>query len=474
MQYSTMIVVLGVMILSVAVFATNADGAGLVWRAINKSGSSLFDIANVAFTNCSNGQVLQWQTSNSTWICATSTTGKTETNSINGGTARLLKSNSTTEDVFKSLTQGSGISITNGTDTVTIASSVTQGYTKINNVDTTGGTASILATNVTATSTQATFKTITPGTGITITNGTKTVTINANLPAWLESATRKTADYTATTSDGTVIVDTRISNRTITLPTAASASGQIITITRNDTQFSRNWLMIDASGTEKIENSLNLNITVNGGSAILQSNGTSWSVLNKQEQGPAIYGYSVTRGTTANRWVVPQAVTNTALATLLAQTAAIQAYPFILPYTTTFDRAEIDVSTLSAGTTCRVGIYTSDHNGLPFKLVSGTDVGTISGAATGRVGNSFTTPVTLQPGLYYTAVQCSTAATLTLRAVPVAAQANILGYSSGAAPTTTAGFTWTRAYAAFPTNYGPATAYLGAVSQHAVFLRAVG
>ncbi|NDF48017.1 MAG: hypothetical protein EB158_07550, partial [Nitrosopumilaceae archaeon] len=125
MKYSTLIVILGVMTLSIAVFSTNADGAGLVWRAINKSGSSLFDIANVAFTSCSNGQVLQWQTSNSTWICASSTTGKTETNSINGGTARLLKSNSTTEDVFKSLTQGSGISITNGTDTVTIASSIT-------------------------------------------------------------------------------------------------------------------------------------------------------------------------------------------------------------------------------------------------------------------------------------------------------------------------------------------------------------
>ncbi|NDF30589.1 MAG: hypothetical protein EB150_10420, partial [Nitrososphaeria archaeon] len=46
-----------------------AEGAGLVWRAINKAGSSLFDIADVAFTNCSNGNVLQYQTSNSTWVC---------------------------------------------------------------------------------------------------------------------------------------------------------------------------------------------------------------------------------------------------------------------------------------------------------------------------------------------------------------------------------------------------------------------
>jgi hypothetical protein len=140
----------------------------------------------------------------------------------------------------------------------------------------------------------------------------------------------------------------------------------------------------------------------------------------------------------------------------------------------TFDRGEVDVSTLLAGSTCRIGIYTSDHRGYPFKLVSGTDTGTISTAATGRQGATFTNPVTLSPGLYYTAVQCSSASTLTLRANPVAAQADILGFGSGANPAVSAGFTLTRTYAAFPTNYGTPTGYLGAVSQHAVFLRAIG
>ena len=59
--------------------------------------------------------------------CSTDQTGAgggiSEINSMNGGNARILKSNSTTEAVLKSLTAGSGISITNGTDTITIATS---------------------------------------------------------------------------------------------------------------------------------------------------------------------------------------------------------------------------------------------------------------------------------------------------------------------------------------------------------------
>lgn len=76
------------MLLSAAVFATSADATGIVWRAVNKTGSSLFDIANVAFTNCSNGNVLQYQTSNSTWICA-APSGVTSINSQTGSSQTL-------------------------------------------------------------------------------------------------------------------------------------------------------------------------------------------------------------------------------------------------------------------------------------------------------------------------------------------------------------------------------------------------
>ncbi|MEK6930821.1 MAG: hypothetical protein AABZ37_01430, partial [Thermoproteota archaeon] len=80
---STLAVILGVMILSVAVFASEADGAGLVWRAVSKVGSLISDLEDVGASGCTNGQVMTYQTSNSTWICGTASAG---ISSINGDT----------------------------------------------------------------------------------------------------------------------------------------------------------------------------------------------------------------------------------------------------------------------------------------------------------------------------------------------------------------------------------------------------
>ena len=55
------------MVLSVAVFANEADGAGLVWRAVNKAGSLISDLGDVA-GGCTGGKTLHYQ-SNSTFIC---------------------------------------------------------------------------------------------------------------------------------------------------------------------------------------------------------------------------------------------------------------------------------------------------------------------------------------------------------------------------------------------------------------------
>ena len=55
------------MVLSVLVFANDAEAAGLVWRAVNKTGSLLADLGDVA-GGCTNGQTLHYQ-SNSTFIC---------------------------------------------------------------------------------------------------------------------------------------------------------------------------------------------------------------------------------------------------------------------------------------------------------------------------------------------------------------------------------------------------------------------
>ena len=102
-----MIVILGLFALSIFIFMAQAEGAGLVWRAINTAGSSLFDIANVAFTSCSNGNVLQYQTSNSTWICASTVNSLT-------GTANNVTVSASTGTV--TLNTGSNVVVTGGND----------------------------------------------------------------------------------------------------------------------------------------------------------------------------------------------------------------------------------------------------------------------------------------------------------------------------------------------------------------------
>jgi hypothetical protein len=179
---SSLAVILAAMIISVTLIG-EADGAGLVWRAVNKLGSLVSDLGDVA-GGCSNGEVMKYQTSNSTWICGTDSTGSGISNIVSAPatTAKLIQDNSTssTKVSLKTLTQGTGITITNGTSDITIASSVVDTDTT-NIVSAPATTAKLIQDNSTS-STKVSLKTLTEGTGITITNGTSDITINMTNP----------------------------------------------------------------------------------------------------------------------------------------------------------------------------------------------------------------------------------------------------------------------------------------------------
>ncbi len=110
------------MIISV-VLTSEADGAGLVWRAINKSGSSIHDIANVTERGCALNQVLKVN-STADWACGTDNTGSgiSDIVSAPATTAKLIQDNSTSSSKvsLKTLTQGWGISLTNNTSDIGI------------------------------------------------------------------------------------------------------------------------------------------------------------------------------------------------------------------------------------------------------------------------------------------------------------------------------------------------------------------
>ena len=160
-------------------------------------------------------------------------------------------------------------------------------------------------------------------------------------------------------------------------------------------------------------------------------------------------------GVYSDRWFTSN-ISGLALATRAAVTANIEAYPLMISRTTTFDKIGLDVQTLSAGNTCRVGIYTSNEKGYPLNLVSGSDVGTLSTTLVAKVNNTFAVPITLPPGLYFLANQCSATAPV-LRSIATSGVSTVLGYQftvgSTAAPLVVTGYQSTLTYAAFPNTF---------------------
>jgi hypothetical protein len=225
---SSLAVILAAMIISVTLIG-EADGAGLVWRAVNKLGSLVSDLGDVA-GGCSNGEVMKYQTSNSTWICGTDSTGSGISNIVSAPatTAKLIQDNSTssTKVSLKTLTQGTGITITNGTSEITIASSVVDTDTT-NIVSAPATTAKLIQDNSTS-STKVSLKTLTEGTGITITNGTSEITIASSV---VDTGITSIASGVATANNATLIADNSTLSNQVTMKTLSSGLG--ITLINN-------------------------------------------------------------------------------------------------------------------------------------------------------------------------------------------------------------------------------------------------
>jgi len=106
--------------------------------------------------------------------------------------------------------------------------------------------------------------------------------------------------------------------------------------------------------------------------------------------------------------------------------------------------------------------------------VSGSDVGTVSGASTGVQANTFSPPIILEKGLYWVGVECSSASTLALRAYPINSLPNIIGEAttmgSTALPTCYLGGV---SFGALPHNY-PNSNTVGIATPPIVLLRQIG
>jgi hypothetical protein len=87
----------------------------------------------------------------------------------------------------------------------------------------------------------------------------------------------KTAAYTITGSDSTVLCDATAGAFSVTLPAASGAIGRVFTVKKTDASV--NAVTIDANGSETIDGELTIPLLYQSESVTVQSNGTTWFVL---------------------------------------------------------------------------------------------------------------------------------------------------------------------------------------------------
>lgn len=132
--------------------------------------------------------------------------------------------------------------------------------------------------------------------------------------------------------------------------------------------------------------------------------------------------------------------------TLAISANVLYASPFYVPKTKTFTSINIEVTTLAAASSIRLGIY-SDTNGVPNALL--LDAGTVSSASTG--GKTIAISQSLPAGWYWLVGVGN--GTPTLRALVATSSVPQLGFTSGTDVTTHIGWSVAFAYAALPNPF---------------------
>jgi hypothetical protein len=94
-----------------------------------------------------------------------------------------------------------------------------------------------------------------------------------------KSVVAKTANYTATVSDHTILCDASSGGFTITLPAANTCSGRIYVIKKTNASSGVNSVTIDGNGAETIDGSATISLSCKS-SAVIQCDGTNWHVLS--------------------------------------------------------------------------------------------------------------------------------------------------------------------------------------------------
>lgn len=108
------------------------------------------------------------------------------------------------------------------------------------------------------------------------------------LDALILESVPKSANYTATDEDSTILVDASGGVVTISLPPAADVVGIVYTVVKIDS--STNAVVLDPDGVETINGVATQSIAKQWASAQIQSDGTAWHIINGVQLADAFGG----------------------------------------------------------------------------------------------------------------------------------------------------------------------------------------
>jgi hypothetical protein len=270
------------------VFTVDINGNTVITNSLTVDGSTFFvDAANnrVGIGNLIPSSELHIQSGTPTLtITSTTTTGTTIGNK---GNRLLLLSNSSTVN-------NGGEIVWGAEDTNTERWAAISGAIKGNNASGSIGDI-VFATKSAVTDTTLTERVLITSDGnfavdsatlfVDATNNE--VGIGTNVPnsslqvvgSVSKSVVAKTANYTATVSDHTILCDASSGGFTITLPAANTCSGRIYVIKKTNASSGVNSVTIDGNGAETIDGSATISLSCKS-SAVIQCDGTNWHVLS--------------------------------------------------------------------------------------------------------------------------------------------------------------------------------------------------
>jgi hypothetical protein len=198
-------------------------------------------------------------------------------------------------------------------------------------------------------------------------------------------------------------------------------------------------------GTSSTPGGANTTIQFNGSNTFSGSNNFTFNSASNQVQLTgslrtsgsieATVGLGVENYKSPNRWALLSttgcpSVTGQALTSGSANSITTILVPFITNKTITVSSMSFESTTTPSPSTASVGIYAADQvTCRPTTLI--TSMSNIPIPSNRVYSGSLTTgPVTLSPGLYYTAFQHSGSATITFRSIPTANTMNIIGLTT--------------------------------------------